>query len=196
MEKKNKKPGILKIVGIIVGILILAYVIGNFASPRTLVISENIEIEAAAPVVFEQVNELKNWEDWSPWLAMDPSMKLTYGDPSSGAGAWYSWVGEESGAGKLVIKESTLHSSIQTEIWFAEDTEEPQAFGNWTFEEKDGVILATWAFKGDFPWYQRIMIPLLFKKMLSEQYVLGLEKLKEIAEAAPKELVAPVAIEE
>lgn len=191
METKKKKIGLVKIVGIVVGVLVLAYVIGNFVSPSSLVVSKSIQVDAPAPVVFEQVNNLKNWEKWSPWYAMDPEMELTYGEPSSGAGGWYAWKGEQAGVGKLEIVESSPSSAIQTQIWFTEDSSEAHARGNWTFLENEAGTQATWAFEGAFPWYQRIIIPLFFRGMLEGQYEEGLAKLKEVAEAAPRGFVAP-----
>ena len=32
-------------------------------------------------MVYDQVNTLKNWENWSPWHKIDKGMKLTYSGP-------------------------------------------------------------------------------------------------------------------
>ena len=45
-------------------------------------------------VIFEEVNSLKNWEDWSPWNQMATDMATTYSGPSSGEGAKSSWSSE------------------------------------------------------------------------------------------------------
>ncbi|MEZ4984128.1 MAG: hypothetical protein R2795_03670 [Saprospiraceae bacterium] len=48
-----------------------------------------ISINAPQAVVFDAVNELKNWESWSPWQEQDPSTKTVYSETSAGAGAYY-----------------------------------------------------------------------------------------------------------
>jgi hypothetical protein len=43
-------------------------------------------------VAFAQVNDLRNWEAWSPWAKLDPAAKQTYAGPTAGVGASFSSV--------------------------------------------------------------------------------------------------------
>ena len=66
-------------------------------------------IEAPATVVFDQINELKNWVNWSPWYQLDPKATWVYSAPSTaGVGAWYTWEGDKKtvGSGKMTILEA------------------------------------------------------------------------------------------
>ena len=40
-----------------------------------------------AKVIFDQVNDLKMWEKWSPWVEGDSTIKVTYQGPGKGIGA-------------------------------------------------------------------------------------------------------------
>ena len=74
----------LKKIGIIIGILvILLLVIGVFL-PAEFGMQRQIVIQAPINSVFEEVNDLKNWEKWSPFAAPDPSMQVSFCDKSIG----------------------------------------------------------------------------------------------------------------
>jgi ribosome-associated toxin RatA of RatAB toxin-antitoxin module len=78
---------------------------------------------------YNLVNDLKNWEKWSPWMEKDPKMKLSYSDSSTGAGAYYTWVGNsEVGFGKLSILSSTENKKIDMNLNFSEHGETPCSF--------------------------------------------------------------------
>jgi hypothetical protein len=52
-------------------------------------VERQITIVAPTTAVFGQVNELKNWVNWSPWHQLDPNAKWVYSTPSTaGIGAW------------------------------------------------------------------------------------------------------------
>lgn len=42
--------------------------------------------------VFALIEDLRAWNAWSPWEKLDPTMKKTYGGPTSGRGpAQFFW---------------------------------------------------------------------------------------------------------
>jgi hypothetical protein len=64
-------------------ILILAVVIGAllaivFLQPSAFQIARSATIHAAAPAVFAQINDFRNWQNWSPWEGIDSSLKRIY----------------------------------------------------------------------------------------------------------------------
>ena len=46
-------------------------------------------------IVFEYVNDYKNWETFSSWKKNDPEMTFTYPAKTMGIGASYSWQGND-----------------------------------------------------------------------------------------------------
>ena len=68
---------------------------------------------------FALVNELKAWEQWSPWARLDPAMKQSYDGPSAGSGSKYHWTGNsEVGEGNMTIIESLTNSSVRISLEF------------------------------------------------------------------------------
>lgn len=68
---------------------------------------ERSEVIAASPeIVHAQVNDFSNWENWSPWHAMDTNTAYTVSTPSAGEGATYAWESAKTGAGDMRITSS------------------------------------------------------------------------------------------
>lgn len=69
---------------------------------------ERSEVVAASPeIVHGQVNDFTRWERWSPWAKMDPETKTTISADPAGEGATYAWESGKTGAGIMLITEST-----------------------------------------------------------------------------------------
>ena len=97
----------MKILKWILGIVLLAVGIGFFM-PGTTHLERTIEINAPSTQIYEQVNELKNWMNWSAWAKIDPTTVWKYSEPSSGTGSYYTWASEDKniGNGKMTILET------------------------------------------------------------------------------------------
>ena len=180
-------------------IIILASFCGiAFLLPRDFTVTRTFEINASISDVFEQVNTLSNWVNWSAWHKMDPNANYTYSNPDKGVGASYSFDGDPEliGSGSLTILESKENKSLLTEIVFLKDGEENgRGNGEWTFTEKNGLTQVSWSFLGDMGnnpvarW-----IGLMMDSMLGPQLETGLSNMKEYLEnLSVEELVVELA---
>src|SRR4051812_15842298 len=92
----------LKKILLIVVILIAAFVIVVERQPKDFHIARSITIAAPAATVFAQVNDLHNFQNWSPWAKLDPNAKATFSGPATGVGSAFSWDGNSNvGAGTM-----------------------------------------------------------------------------------------------
>lgn len=177
------------------GILILVLLIGSLFISKEYKTEKSIVINAPASVVYDQVNNLKNWQSWEPWRKEDPSMKISYEGPESGANAKYSWVSEKMGNGTMTITESTANKNVKTALNFGPGGD---AYGGFNFEEVAEGTKVTWDFNFPVGWnpigkYMTLMMDGEMQKKMTE----GLDDLKKSAEAAPKpEAAANIKIEE
>ena len=137
-------------------------------------------MKAPAEVIFDQVNEFKTWENWSPWLEKDPTMVTSINDSTSGVGATYSWKGKE-GNGNMKTISATPNKEIIQQIDFGKGH---IAEVYWNFTEVDQGTEVTWGMRGKisfgekFYWLfkggiEKNMIPVYDKGLeLLEQHVL------------------------
>jgi len=107
------------------GIFILAFIVVGFLLPRENGFSVTKSIPCTPKKAFSMINELKNWETWSPWKEDDPNMKRMYSEISSGKDAWCSWDGNRTvGKGKLTILDAKADEKLDLLLHFnnEEDT--------------------------------------------------------------------------
>jgi hypothetical protein len=170
----------LKIVGIVLAILVLVFIVGGLVMPKGYQVERSERIAAPAAIVFAQVNDLRNWEKWSPWNAADPTMQISYSETPVGQGGSYSWTGDVAGEGSLTIVRSVSPIRIETKMDFGEMG---SAEGHWDFSHAGGVTSVTWGFSGQNPGILGGWFTLMMDGMVGPQFEAGLAGIKEIAES-------------
>lgn len=177
---------ILKNIVIIIVALVAVMALVGLLLPGTSKIERSVVIQAPAEVVFDQVNDLKKNEAWSPWK--DPTLKLTYGPVTEGKGAMSSWSSKEMGNGTMTIVESVPSSKIDLDLDFGSMG---GAKALWTFApEGEGVkVTETMTSEAGMNPAKRWM-GLLSDKMVGPYFEKGLAALKTVSEARAAEIKA------
>ena len=171
---------ILKKILLVFAIIIVVLAIIGWMLPSTIHIERNMTMKASTASIFNQVNVLKNWENWSPWKAMDPEMKVTYNDIPSGNGASYSWLGDKTGVGKITLAEVKENKSIVTLLNFEG---EKNANSGFRFEKDGDETIVTWYFDSEVG--ANPFMRLFWKMgvgMMEDTFDSGLKALSEAAE--------------
>lgn len=183
---------ILKTIGIILAVLAAIFVIVGFLLPSKFHSERSLIIAAPQEQLFEQVNNVKNWDNWSVWNKMDPNWKVTFSPETSGVGAWYSWTSEmkEVGNGKISVTKSEPLNLVEAKMEFA--GMEPATL-NHKFEATDGGIKVTFSMDADLG--KNIMTKYFFAlmgdKMLGGNYEKSLKSLQDYLKNAPAPTPAP-----
>ena len=138
---------------LISGVLLMGLFLSDeYAMERSIVIN------APADKVFAQVNDLRNWEKWSPWYKQDANMTINYSTNPVGKDAWYSWesTNEEVGKGKLSIIESQENMLMKTKLQFGGFN--APGYGHWKLEKTGNGTKVTWGFSGkaDNYWFKYV----------------------------------------
>lgn len=177
------------LVKILIGLFV---VIGVFAAivamrPSDFRIERSAVVAAPAPVVFAQVNDLHNWDAWSPWAKLDPAAKQTYDGPRAGTGAAFAWVGNKQvGEGRMTITESRPTEFIRFKLDFVK----PFAGTNmaeFTFTPRGGQTAVTWSMSGKQNFMAKVFCMFMnMDRMVGGQFEQGLAQMKSLAEAAAK----------
>ncbi|MFK5982870.1 MAG: GyrI-like domain-containing protein [Flavobacteriaceae bacterium] len=136
---------ILKYVLIIVAVLILGSWGYVSTQPSSYNVSRTKLIKAPASVIFNNINEFKNWESWGPWQEEDPSIVCAYPEQTSGVGAYYTWTSKD-GPGRMETVALEKNKSIDQKIQF-DDFEPNDVY--WRFEEVEGGTNVTWGMKAE-----------------------------------------------
>jgi len=178
----------LKKILIVVALVVVVFVIIVALQPAEFHVARTASVAAPAEVVFAQVNELKKWEAWSPWVKIDPAMKQTYEGPASGTGASSQWAGNSQvGEGRMTITESRPNELIRFNLEFFK----PMAgtcVAEFSFKPEGNQTAVTWSMSGRNNFIAKAMCLFMnMDKMVGGQFETGLAQMKSITEAAPKQ---------
>jgi hypothetical protein len=173
---------------IVLGLLILIVVLVGVGLllPRNYRVERSVVIQAPVDIVFDQVNDLKKNEAWSPWK--DPAMTITYSPVTAGVGATSSWESQKMGNGAQTIEESIPNQSIRTLLDFKEMG---TANAHWTFASEGEGVKVTQAMTGDQGMNPvKRYFGLMMDKMVGTQFEKGLASLKQVSEGIAAQMQA------
>jgi len=173
---------------IVIGVIIVVFVIIVALQPAEFHVARTATVAAPAEVVFAQVNELRKWEAWSPWVKIDPAMKQTYEGPASGTGAISRWAGNNQvGEGSMTITESRPSELIRFNLEFIKPMAGTST-AEFSFKPEGNQTTVTWSMSGKNNFIAKAMCLFMsMDKMVGGQFEKGLAQIKTIAEAAPKQ---------
>jgi len=158
------------------------YILACFIAPKKLQIEVEETIDAPPHLVYNLVNDLKKWQDWSPWLELDSNVVYTYTKKTEGVSASSTWKGNSKvGEGTQTIKESILGEKIKMALEFA--GVDGISYANWHFKEDGKKTKVSWDFDGSETAFPFRIFNLLMKGGLKKSYKKGLTGLKNMAEA-------------
>jgi uncharacterized protein YndB with AHSA1/START domain len=119
---KQNTPTVNVLKWILIGgvALMLAAAASTFFMSEDFRVYHTQIIKAPPEAVFNQINTIKNWENWSYWMGQDDKMQIIYNDIPAGVGASYSWKSnkKELGSGSLVIINSATNYYVQCKLSF------------------------------------------------------------------------------
>ena len=166
----------------IIAILFILLVVGQ---ADEFTVSRSAKISAPPEKIFPHVNDLHNWEAWSPWAKLDPNAKNSFEGAAFGVGAAMAWEGNcKVGVGRMTITESKPIESIR----FRLDFEKPMKATNlaeFNFKTEGGQTIVTWSMTGQKNFVGKFFhLFMNCDQMIGGQFEKGLAAIKPIAEAA------------
>jgi uncharacterized protein YndB with AHSA1/START domain len=176
---------ILKITGLILLLAIVGLLLYGLFVPNEYSVEEKITINRPLEEVYDYTKYLKNQDQYSKWILMDPDMEHYYEGEDGTVGFVSGWKSENPDVGHgeqeiLAIKEM---ERIDYELRFFEPFEgKDKAY--LTFNSKGpNQTEVSWGFEGKMNYPMNLMIPLMnMEEMISGDFKVGLENLKNLLE--------------
>jgi len=174
---------------ILVGLAILLVVFGVVVAmqPNEFKVQRSATMVASPQAIFEHVNDQHKFQEWNPWMKLDPNVKTTYSGPESGVGSVCSWQGDSNvGAGASTVIESKPNELVR----FRMDWKEPMSGTStvdFTFKPEGDKTLVTWDMYGPNNFMGKVMgLFINYDKMCGDQFEKGLANLGEVAQKPKK----------
>lgn len=166
-------------------LLLLISAVGLLFFPARIEVSRSVTIQATPEAVFDYANEIRNFNDWSPWYRMDTAAKYVFEGPDSGKGASMKWESDSANVGKgsMVYTESIPYSVIKQDLNFMEGG---IAKSEYRFSLSDSGTVMTWSFAVEAGANPLLRILGAFMDgMIGRDFEQGLSRLKKTLEAEP-----------
>lgn len=166
---------------ILVGLVVafLAYVA---VSPSDFRVERSRVIPASPEKLFSKINDLKAWEQWSPWDKDDPQIAYEYEGPRTGEGAIARWQGNnKAGAGDMKIINSEPEKRVEVALNFIRPFKASNT-AEFTLEPiDDGHTRVVWALYGKNNFlFKAVGVFISTDKMCGDQFVRGLKNLENV----------------
>lgn len=174
--------GIVKFILRLVLLLVVVFLIGAVLLPREVTVERTATVNAPAATIFPYVNSMQQTEKWSPWLDIDPDVRLSYSGPETGVGNRLEWQSDHPrvGNGSQEIIASEPDTRVDTALDFG-DMGTAQA--HFVLEPRGESTEVTWGFVTDTGMNPLMRwMGLMMDRWVGADYEKGLARLKTLAE--------------
>jgi Polyketide cyclase / dehydrase and lipid transport len=170
-------------------LLLLVAILGGLAvlisqRPNTFRVSRSATIKAPAHMVFDNINELRKWEAWSPWAKLDPNATNSFSGPAAGVGASMAWAGNNKvGVGRMTVTQSRPAEFVGMKLEFEKPTKAVNTT-EFMLTPTGEETTVSWTMTGTNNFIGKAFgLFMNFDKMIGGQFEKGLASLKTVAEA-------------
>jgi len=172
---------VLKIIGIIVGLLIAIVAILGIIAPKEMTVARSTIIDAPPSTVYKYISTFEQSNRWQPWMQLDPSMESGIKGTDGEVGTTYWWEGNgDVGKGEQIVTAMVPNERVEVDLKFIEPWESNAAAYTELDEVEDGTKV-TWGFSSPMSFPMNIM-GMLMSGTLEADYDKGLANLKALVE--------------
>lgn len=134
-------------------------------------------INVPKSIVFNYMNDFKNWEAWDARKEDDATIKYNYPELTIGKGAYYSWNGSD-GTGKIATTFVKINDSIVQKAVVSDN----EYHSNISFKDTIGGTKVTWISKGKVDFMTKIKATFSggINQMMGTMYERNLSNLNRI----------------
>jgi carbon monoxide dehydrogenase subunit G len=150
-------------------------------------IARSARVNAPPNAAFAYINDLRKWNDWSPWAKLDPNAKNRFSGTESGEGAKFSWSGNDQvGEGTMTIIESKPDELIRMQLDFTKPMQDT-SFAQFDLKPDGDATEVTWSMSGKQNFVEKAFCMFMdMDQMLGGQFETGLASLKARLESVPE----------
>jgi hypothetical protein len=174
-----------------VAVAIVALLVIASMQPCDFRVERSATIAAPPVEAFSRVNDLHEFQTWSPWAKIDPNCQTTFEGPSAGPGARFSWSGSSKvGQGRMTVTDSRANELVRLKLEFFKPFTATNT-AEFTFKASGDQTVVTWSMSGKNNFMSKVMrVFINCDKMIGRSFEEGLGNLKTLAEAARNKATA------
>ncbi len=166
--------------------LLVGAAVGGLFLPATTQVERSVILNSDQATVFDYVNNLQNFRQWSPWSRKDPDMAVNDDGSEEGIGASMQWSSEEPeiASGRMSITSSVPFEHVKAELDFGAMGTAESYFD---LMPEDAGTRLVWGLQKDHGMnvFSRY-VGLLMDRWIGPDYEEGLQNLKQLVDALPR----------
>ncbi len=167
---------LVAVVAIVAILTVLMLVIG-----KDYHYEKSIVVNASPEKVYSKMSSTKAFNEWNPWMSLDPNLNLSYSGTQGQIGDTYCWVGNEDvGEGCHEITGLVPNKKQSTKMMFKKPFEDI-ATSDIVLTPEGNQTKVTWSMDCDLDYPMNLM-KLMMDGQMDESYGKGLENLKKLVE--------------
>ncbi|WP_067438738.1 SRPBCC family protein [Nocardioides jensenii] len=145
-------------------------------------VARSTVVVADPPRIHGLIDDLHQWQQWSPWEGIDPELQREYSGADVGTGARYTWSGnKKAGSGSMEITDS-VPDRIDVTVRFLKPFKATNAV-TFTLAPVAAGTEVTWSMSGEQRGLMGIVGRFLpMDKLIGKDFEKGLASLKARAE--------------
>jgi uncharacterized protein YndB with AHSA1/START domain len=173
----------MTIIYILIAIFAIFFVIIS-TQPSDFKLTRSATMAAQPATIFPHVNNLHNWNEWSPWAKIDPNARNSFEGTAEGIGSIMRWDSDNNkvGKGSMTITESRPNEYIKFRMDFLKPMVATST-AEFAFKPEGDQTIVTWSMSGNNNFMGKTIHLLMnCDKMVGGQFEKGLNDLKKIVE--------------
>jgi hypothetical protein len=160
---------------------VVVLLIAMFAIGKAYHFEKSIVINAPAEKIYQNMNSMKAFNRWNPWMELDPNMTVEYSGNSGQVGDQYCWDGNKDvGKGCHTITALVPNQKQSAKMLFMKPFES-DATSNIILTPNGNATKVTWDMDCELDYPMNLM-GVFMDGQMDKSYGSGLAKLKEISE--------------
>lgn len=164
--------------------LVAIFLLAALVMPKDYAVEKEIVIHKPKSEVFAYLKSLKNQDNWSVWMKLDPKIKKEYTGVDGTVGFVSKWEGNEDvGQGEQEIKKIIEGDRIDTQLRFIKPFKSTSDAYMITETVDSTQTKVKWGFDGSMPFPMNAFMPFMgIEKAIGNDFTTGLQNLKGILE--------------
>jgi hypothetical protein len=176
----------LKNILISLAVVIVLFLVFVVTRPADYRVQRSTRLTAPAALLFPYVNNHHLFNEWNPWLKLDPNAKNSYRGPDAGVGAVCVWDGNSDiGAGSATITESKPNELVRMRMDWIRPMKGVGTV-EFTFKPEGEETVVIWSMYGKNNFIGKLASVFIdCEKIVGPQFEKGLTDLGKLAAAHP-----------
>lgn len=172
----------LRIIGLIILGFIALLLVVMLCLGTKYHFEKSMVIKSSPDKIYPYISSMDKFNEWNPWMDLDPQVKVTYHRERGKIGDRYCWKGnKDAGVGCHEITALVPNRSQKNTMFFEEPFQSKATSDIILVPISSNETKITWTMDCDLEYPMNLM-KLFMDKEMDKSYTKGLNKLKELVE--------------